>query len=283
MSTCPASSKTSSGWTSAPGTAAGKQVNKVDTQRFRVRQNQPLKLTDFPTREDGGLQREDAEKEFKALRKKLRALQELHYAERKRGMLVALQGMDTSGKDSTIRTVFSGVGPAGVNVVSFKKPSTIQREHDYLWRIHPHTPRDGRTVIFNRSHYEDVLIVRVENLVPETQWQKRYQQINDFSGQVMLETLAWVPGLAVSSMSGLIAASFIPDEVSGLVTVPLGRLVEMAATVLIMIVMMSMGTGMYQIYGKPFDYIHAVNKTEAYASGTKPWDRVPRDITNDFV
>lgn len=147
---------------------------------YRVKPDKPLDLSKIPTEDDGGLERKEGEKRFRKLRKRLGELQELHYAERKRGMLIALQGMDTSGKDSTIRTVFSGVGPAGVKVVNFKKPNSREIEHDYLWRVHPHAPRTGRTVLFNRSHYEDVLIVRVNELVPKERWEKRYDHINDF-------------------------------------------------------------------------------------------------------
>jgi len=91
-----------------------------------------------------------------------------------------LQAMDTGGKDGTIQHVFEGVNPQGVRVASFKAPTTEELDHDYLWRIHPPAPGKGEMVIFNRSHYEDVLVVRVHNLVPEDRWQKRYRHINEF-------------------------------------------------------------------------------------------------------
>jgi PPK2 family polyphosphate:nucleotide phosphotransferase len=110
----------------------------------------------------------------------LEYLQEKLYAEHKHKILVVLQAMDTGGKDGTIRHVFEGVNPQGVKVASFKVPTPKELDHDYLWRIHKHTPGKGEMVIFNRSHYEDVLVVRVHNLVPEKVWLKRYIHINDF-------------------------------------------------------------------------------------------------------
>ncbi|MBV8516095.1 MAG: polyphosphate kinase 2 family protein [Acidobacteria bacterium] len=122
----------------------------------------------------------EAKKESEKLVDRLRELQELLFAERRRKVLVVLQGMDTSGKDGTVRHVMSGFNPAGVRVVSFRKPSPDELAHDYLWRVHAQTPSAGEVAVFNRSHYEDVLVVRVHELVPEKQWRERYQQINDF-------------------------------------------------------------------------------------------------------
>jgi PPK2 family polyphosphate:nucleotide phosphotransferase len=107
-------------------------------------------------------------------------LQELLYAEHHRKLLIVLQGMDTSGKDGTIRHVMRGVSPQSVRVTSFKKPTELELDHDYLWRVHAAVPGAGEIGIFNRSHYEDVLVVRVHKLVPATAWKARYQQINDF-------------------------------------------------------------------------------------------------------
>jgi PPK2 family polyphosphate:nucleotide phosphotransferase len=111
---------------------------------------------------------------------RLEALQELLYAEQKHKVLVVLQAMDTGGKDGTIRHVFEGVNPQGVRVASFKVPTQEEMAHDYLWRVHKQTPGRGKIVIFNRSHYEDVLVVRVHELVPKKVWSKRYDQINAF-------------------------------------------------------------------------------------------------------
>lgn len=107
-------------------------------------------------------------------------LQELLFAEHKHKLLVVLQGMDTSGKDGTVRHVMRGVSPQSVRAVSFKKPTPPELEHDFLWRVHAHVPGSGEIVIFNRSHYEDVLVVRVHALVHEKVWKKRYEQINEF-------------------------------------------------------------------------------------------------------
>ena len=102
------------------------------------------------------------------------------YAENKRSILLVLQGMDTAGKDGTIRSVMKGMNPTSCRVTSFKKPSEEELDHDFLWRCHKAVPRRGNIGIFNRSHYEDVLIVRVHSLVPEKQWQMRYERINEF-------------------------------------------------------------------------------------------------------
>lgn len=110
----------------------------------------------------------------------LQALQEVLYAEQKHRVLVVLQAMDTGGKDGAIRRVFEGVNPQGVKVASFKVPSQEEMAHDFLWRVHKVVPGDGELVIFNRSHYEDVLVVRVHEYVQKSVWKKRYDQINEF-------------------------------------------------------------------------------------------------------
>jgi len=114
------------------------------------------------------------------LNERLEHLQELMYAEGKHKLLVVLQAMDTGGKDGTIRHVFEGVNPQGVTVASFKKPTPEELAHDYLWRIHKHTPASGQIAVFNRSHYEDVLVVRVHELVTTARWSKRYDHIRNF-------------------------------------------------------------------------------------------------------
>ena len=126
-------------------------------------------------------------KEAKSLNRRLEALQECLYAEGKHRILVVLQAMDTGGKDGTIRHVFDGTNPQGVKVASFKRPTSIELAHDYLWRVHPHTPGNGEIVIFNRSHYEDVLVVRVHDLVPPEVWERRYDQINAFEQRLAEE------------------------------------------------------------------------------------------------
>jgi PPK2 family polyphosphate:nucleotide phosphotransferase len=114
------------------------------------------------------------------LNSKLEVLQELLFAEQKHKVLIVLQAMDTGGKDGVIRHVFDGVNPAGVRVASFKVPTLQELKHNYLWRIRKQVPNQGEMVIFNRSHYEDVLVVRVHNLVPPEVWSKRFKQINKF-------------------------------------------------------------------------------------------------------
>lgn len=116
----------------------------------------------------------------KELNGRLEELQELLYAEGRHKVLVILQAMDTGGKDGTIRHVFDGTNPQGVSVASFKKPTPEELAHDYLWRIHAHTPPSGHITIFNRSHYEDVLVVRVHDLVPPERWSRRFDHINAF-------------------------------------------------------------------------------------------------------
>jgi PPK2 family polyphosphate:nucleotide phosphotransferase len=128
-----------------------------------------------------------AEATLPARRQELDRLQELFYADGRRGMLIVLQGMDTAGKDGTIRHVFEGVNPQGVRVWSFKVPSTEELAHDFLWRVHRRTPPKGEIVIFNRSHYEDVLVARVHRLVPRSVWTKRFAEINDFERELVQE------------------------------------------------------------------------------------------------
>lgn len=111
---------------------------------------------------------------------RLDSLQYVLYAERKRAILVVLQGLDTAGKDGTIRHVMSGINPQGCKVTAFKVPAGEETDHDFLWRIHKAVPGYGAIGIFNRSHYEDVLVVRVHDLVPKEVWTKRYEQINEF-------------------------------------------------------------------------------------------------------
>ena len=126
--------------------------------------------------EKGHKTKEDLTKSLEKLDK----LQYLLYAENKRALLIVLQGIDAAGKDGTIRHVMAGVNPQGCTVTPFKKPTSEDADHDYLWRIHKAVPQFGDIGIFNRSHYEDVLVVRVHNLVPKDVWSQRYDQINRF-------------------------------------------------------------------------------------------------------
>ena len=131
--------------------------------------------------------RESAEREFFELRDELAELQRRLYAAGKHRLLIVLQAMDAGGKDGTIRKVFRGVNPQGVRVTSFKKPSELDMAHDFLWRIHQAVPATGMIGVFNRSQYEDVLVVRIENLAPKSVWQARFEQINQFE-RMLTET-----------------------------------------------------------------------------------------------
>jgi PPK2 family polyphosphate:nucleotide phosphotransferase len=121
------------------------------------------------------------------MNERLEALQELLYAEGKHRLLVVLQAMDTAGKDSTIRHVFQGVDPLGVKVASFKAPTPYELARDYLWRVHHHAPGKGEITIFNRSHYEDVLVTRVNGWIDAAECRRRYRQIRDFE-RMLVET-----------------------------------------------------------------------------------------------
>ncbi|MBW2524358.1 MAG: polyphosphate kinase 2 family protein [Deltaproteobacteria bacterium] len=151
-------------------------------KKYRVKPGTKVKLSKWDPADksqfDGG--KEAGLARVAELNQRLEQLQELLYAEGRHQVLVVLQGMDAAGKDGCIRHVFEGVNPQGVEVASFGKPSKVELSHDYLWRIHQHAPARGKMVIFNRSHYEDVLVVRVHGLVPEKVWRKRYGHINDF-------------------------------------------------------------------------------------------------------
>ena len=127
-----------------------------------------------------GEQKEGAEERLKKYAGDLCNLQYLLYAEGKQSLLVVLQGMDAAGKDGTITHVVGAMNPQGIRIANFKTPSAEELEHDFLWRIEKQAPAQGEVVIFNRSHYEDVLIVRVHNLISEAEWSKRYELINDF-------------------------------------------------------------------------------------------------------
>ncbi len=149
---------------------------------YRLEPGSKLQIKDLDSSSTGDYEggKKGGLEELKGLLQELDSLQELLYAEHKHKVLVVLQAMDTGGKDGTIRRVFEGVNPQGVRVASFKVPTPIEAEHDYLWRIHQQTPGKGEIVIFNRSHYEDVLVVRVHRLVPQKVWKARYRQINEF-------------------------------------------------------------------------------------------------------
>jgi PPK2 family polyphosphate:nucleotide phosphotransferase len=153
-----------------------------DSDRFLVRPGTPFKLADRdPADKRGGPDdKKAAQPVVEGLSEELAGLQERLYAESRRALLVVLQAMDAGGKDGTVKHVFAGVNPQGVRVTSFKVPTELELDHDFLWRIHAQTPRRGEIGIFNRSHYEDVLISRVHELVDASTWRRRYRHINEF-------------------------------------------------------------------------------------------------------
>lgn len=161
-------------------------ASRIDTEQYRVRPGQEVQLADFPTSTTDGFQGGKAagKQALTELNARLADLQQLLYADGRHKVLVVLQGMDTSGKDGTIKHVFRTINPLGVRVANFKRPNDIELAHDFLWRVHEHAPRNGRISIFNRSHYEDVLVVRVHGLVPEGVWRRRYEHIRGFESML---------------------------------------------------------------------------------------------------
>jgi PPK2 family polyphosphate:nucleotide phosphotransferase len=157
-----------------------KEVDAVD--KYRVAEGTRVNLAEWDPadRSEFAGTKGAGEKAANQVNKRLEELQEMLWADRRHRLLVVLQAMDTGGKDGTIRKVFEGVNPVGVRVASFKRPTPPELAHDYLWRVHPHVPGDGEIVVFNRSHYEDVLVVRVHNLVPQSRWEKRYRHLVEF-------------------------------------------------------------------------------------------------------
>ena len=150
-------------------------------QKFRIKPGNPVRLGAIDPAGTAGLRDKDAAKaRTKEDAKAINALQDRLYAEGKRALLVVLQGTDTAGKDGTIRGVFNKTGPLGVSVTAFRRPSEEELAHDFLWRAHLACPRRGYIGIFNRSHYEDVLVGRVRKLAPAAEIEARYEQINAF-------------------------------------------------------------------------------------------------------
>ena len=156
-------------------------------ERLIVRPGTKVKLADHDPAETYGFKKDAATPKIDADVERLAALQERLWAEHKRRLLIVLQGMDASGKDGTVKHVMTGFHPLGCRVVGFGVPSEVELAHDYLWRVHQVVPGNGEITIFNRSHYEDVLVVRVHNFVPEERWSKRYDQINAFESTLAAE------------------------------------------------------------------------------------------------
>lgn len=154
----------------------------VHTGRHKIEPGEEVHLDKVDPNDTSGFEGkgDDEREESKRLNEKLRELQEMLYAEHKTKVLVILQAVDTGGKDGIIHRVFDGVNPQGVQVAHFGVPTLDELDHDFLWRHHKRVPGRGELVIFNRSHYEGVLVERVHKLVQENVWQRRYREINDF-------------------------------------------------------------------------------------------------------
>ena len=145
-----------------------------------ARPGKKLRLSDVDPGATGGLQKEAALDRFLELREKINGLQQILFAEHRRSLLIIFQAMDTGGKDGAIKNLCAGLNPAGLRITSFKTPSQEELDHDFLWRVHQAAPGKGMIGIWNRSHYEDVLIARVHKFVPKKVWKARYDQINRF-------------------------------------------------------------------------------------------------------
>ena len=149
----------------------------------RVRPNAPVHLRDAEARSPEGIPKEKRlEKKLEELTERLEELQRMFYADRRYALLIVLQGLDASGKDGAIRRVGGAFNPQGCRVTSFKAPTDEEKAHDFLWRIHPEVPKRGMIGIFNRSHYEDIVAVRVQKLAPPKVWSARIPRINEFEG-----------------------------------------------------------------------------------------------------
>ena len=160
----------------------------ADFARYRVEPGERVALADLDPADTAGLSGEDEiGPDYEGLRDRLPDLQERLHAEEERSLLIVLQGIDAAGKDGTVKHVLRGTNPSGVRVHSFKEPSNDELAHDSLWRYHQATPADGMIGVFNRSHYEDVLVVRVKDLAPEALWRSRYDSINDFERMLVRE------------------------------------------------------------------------------------------------
>ena len=150
-------------------------------ERFRVAPGSTVTLKDVDPKFKGQHEgHKDAAEEIESYRVKLRDLQELFYADGRRSLLICLQALDAGGKDGTIQHILGSMNPQGCKVAALKQPTAEELAHDFLWRIHRDTPARGQVTIFNRSHYEDVLIARVHDLVPKEIWSRRYPRINAF-------------------------------------------------------------------------------------------------------
>jgi PPK2 family polyphosphate:nucleotide phosphotransferase len=159
----------------------------ADFARYRVDADERVALADLSTSDTDDLDEEEAGAELERLTERIADLQARLYAEDSRAVLIVLQGIDAAGKDSTVKHVFRGSNPQGVRVYTFKEPTDEEAAHDFLWRYHADAPSVGMIHVFNRSHYEDVLVVRVKELTEEERWRSRYDSINDFERMLARE------------------------------------------------------------------------------------------------
>ena len=164
---------------------------KIDIDRYRVKENEKVNLKKFPTKRDVDIDKEEVKSTFfPEVIEQLKVYQEKLYAQNTYGLIIVLQAMDAAGKDGTVNHVFANLDPGGVSVASFKQPTTEEKDHDYMWRINKALPRRGNIGIFNRSHYEDVVVTRVHDLIENDKipkdlvnkniWKTRYRQIRDW-------------------------------------------------------------------------------------------------------
>jgi len=147
---------------------------------LRIKPDADTRLKDIDPSDGFGIDKDEGREQLTKNVERLSVLQYQLYAEAKRSVLIVLQGIDAGGKDGTIRHVMTGLNPQGVSVTAFKVPEGEEKRHDYLWRVHKAVPEYGQIGIFNRSHYEEVLVVRVHDLVPKKVWSRRYDEINNF-------------------------------------------------------------------------------------------------------
>jgi PPK2 family polyphosphate:nucleotide phosphotransferase len=158
-----------------------------DFARYRIEPDEKPRLADHDPAATDGYDEEEAREELAGLTERIAELQARLYAEEQQPLLVVLQGIDAAGKDSTVAHVFRAVNPQGCRVYTYKEPTPEESAHDFLWRYHRDTPANGMIHVFNRSHYEDVLVVRVKGLVEEERWRSRYDSINDFERMLVRE------------------------------------------------------------------------------------------------
>ncbi len=154
---------------------------------LRVGPGRAARIAERSTDDRLGLEKDDGEKRLDELVERIEELQYRLFAEARRSVLLVLQGLDASGKDGVVRRVFEGVNPTGVSVTSFRAPAGAELEHDYLWRIHRALPRRGTIGVFNRSHYEDVVAVRMYEIAPEAVWRPRYAHLREFERMLVDE------------------------------------------------------------------------------------------------